>query len=535
MSAGQPEFILHGDASQVVSEYFRIEQVVKQVREAMRKTASDTTSDNATVLASLRPLAQEYVTHIERQKQLQQAIRGVGEAQKEVVTEEVRAMQMLKAAAADANNFEKQLAQERIQRQVASASFEERVAKRRMEVATATAAIGTAATAASGGASRFGMAMNQVGFAVSDFMAVSGNMAQRMQSIANNLQMVALAIPGPWGAALQTITLAGQAVAMFSTAMTKGAADSQANGAAVKSLADSYKDFKEDIDRATLSHAEFNKKRREAEDRGRIIAAGEEVEKKREALRGFDWWTPEGKTDTGGFWEGVLRQGGVFGKQVADFATGAPDTDVQRRLLQNEVKNAQIKLDEARKLATQAEEAENKKERISEAEKAIGPAAGKLGDIFERQMAGRGPAAAQAQLQELIAGALPPHLKDIAPEVAKGLAQKATTELEGKRLADRFDGKTPLQKEAEAAERRRDEERIKLEELKVRNRDVTGRASPLAQVDERKMQNFIDSLDVAAKKLRLLADDEKKGQNAQLLGQNPIPPVQPPVNRNGNN
>src|SRR4051812_41366583 len=84
MSADRAEFILEGDATKPVAEMYRLDAVAKQLNATMKRLASDTTSDNETVTASLRTVAAEYLSVLSAAGRAKDEVKSLQQIQKQM-------------------------------------------------------------------------------------------------------------------------------------------------------------------------------------------------------------------------------------------------------------------------------------------------------------------------------------------------------------------------------------------------------------------------------------------------------------------
>jgi hypothetical protein len=221
--------------------------------------------------------------------------------------------------------------------------------------------------------------------------------------------------------------------------------------------------------------------------------------------------------------EWAKRQG--FDADQAD--VGGREALVKRRLELNDEIN---KLENAFKVR---ENALQRQLNVRDAEKAVGPARDSLEKIYKQDISNRvDPAAAMKRLSDLITKELPDNLKTVGPDVARSIVDKVNTDVRGEQLANRIAGKTPKEAALENAERQLENERRRRDQLEIDfNKDRF--LAPNEKIRLKEVDNFIDTIILANKKLKREVEDEKEAEKARLM-QAPIPAIPPPVNRNGN-
>jgi hypothetical protein len=352
----------------------------------------------------------------------------------------------------------------------------------------------------------------QMSYAVNDFLSVSGGAQERIRAIANNIQYMAVSIPGPWGIAMNVMTMATQVGLALSMAFSKSKETMAEHSKQILSLSEYYQKLTDEIERATLGQDKFDLTLRKRDQLRQVapLKAEREVTDMEIARmnRNIEW---------------AKRQG--FDADQAD--VGGREALVKRRLELNDEIN---KLENAFKVR---ENALQRQLNVRDAEKAVGPARDSLEKIYKQDISNRvDPAAAMKRLSDLITKELPDNLKTVGPDVARSIVDKVNTDVRGEQLANRIAGKTPKEAALENAERQLENERRRRDQLEIDfNKDRF--LAPNEKIRLKEVDNFIDTIILANKKLKREVEDEKEAEKARLM-QAPIPAIPPPVNRNGN-
>jgi uncharacterized protein YacL (UPF0231 family) len=546
MSSDRSEFIIDGDATKMVAEFYRIEEAIKRVKAEMKKAAADTKNDAQTVTATLHGQAAELIRLESREKELASAIRNRSKIEKqaaidkrEMVAEaqiyQLQELDSYRLASAEMESINQQRIA-RIEAARAAHNRREHEAQMRQNAMTAAfagqlAAAEAAAIRMSGGlagsargANRFRDVMGQASYAVNDFLSVSGGLAERMRAVANNIQYAAMMIPGPWGIGINVLTMAAQAAVTLWAVMSRGDEATTKHASNVKGLADFYKELADDVNKARLGEERFNEQQRRNEFLKQIEPTTKRLDKINAEVSALDQEIAPLEEDMAYY----DREGLAAPKERKELKR----LKDHRESLKIEEGLLRTQLDDVTKLHDKREDEFRRKERIDAAEKNLGPARDSLAKAFTEDMKQRGEGAARANLAEIIKGHLADPLKSVAGDIAKEIAERAIVDERGKQIAAQFNLKSPLEAQLEAKQRELELAKLEKDETRLKM-NADGRLDPLETKALKSMENFIDGLEIVVKRMKMAVDDEKEGKKAGLI-QGPIQQVPPQPNRNGN-
>jgi hypothetical protein len=515
LSSERAEFIFDGDATSVVSELFRVGEAVNQAKTAMRKAAKDGVSD-------LQPLAAELVRQETLHKAIKIQVQQSGDAQKKATDQYIQGLNNLKSLQKDIGVFERQLAHQRIQDYVASGTFEERLAARRAQEAQSLMAVTTQAAAGMRTSSYVVRnSFTQMSYVVNDFLSVSGGLQERVRAIANNIQYMAVAIPGPWGIAINVLTMAAQAGVALSFAFGKSKESINEQLEAVKALSSHYEKLTDAIFKSAKGQSaldEMTRKREHTKVTAPIAAEIETLEIVKAKLK-RDVAPLEAAAERGTLGEAGLQELGEKGARIKQIGP--------------ELERLRGELDQVNVAFVRREAIIRRDEGQERARRFIDDIKGGLEEVFRRMVADPAQrAGAGKAIEGKVLEALPQDFKFAAKKIAKDLVNDFYGNLEQQQIANKAKVRTPL---AAAVEAKEDEIEIARQRVDAAeaaaNKDRW--VSPVEKEDIKVLKNALEVLRDGLRVLNVELGKQKKAENAALM-QAPIPPRPVPINRNGN-
>jgi hypothetical protein len=606
------EFLLTGDATQYVSEIFRVEAAYKQARIEARKWASDTKSDAETVSMGLKNAAQnvvQYEGELRRLKQTQKELLALQEGgagagvidaatlsrmkEVEAVTKQMRAergqarsqeeveITRITKMAQEAVNAEREaeairhaeatehrrqeellidslvlMSKQEIKELVAAGVVSREIANEALKAAAAMRSFGIAAKGANNAQASFMGVTTQLSFAVNDFLSVSGGWEMRLRAIANNLQMVGLAVGGFWGGMINWGTMAAQAALALGNAMGHSTAEMKKSADQAANNAKAYQDLKDEVDKLTMAEEDYDRVKEKRRLNDLLNAARENVKSAQKEAMGSDETvtgalfrlgraedarqraqvgsTGEFFAATGNLlWQSLRRIPNIGVAPFRGFKMESPEEERARLVHRQAAVDAQQHLAEMDELRRKAMEGFDLKADVKKAEKAIEPSAEGLERIFRRALIDSGPDAAHMQLAGGVHQLLADWPAKVTDKIIEDNEKKFTAKIQGERLAAQFAGKRPEEDAADKVKKELDAARLKVEQARLdANKDL--HVTPQERRVIQGLENIADALDMNYKVLKAKADAAKENEKNELM-QLPAPKVPPPVVRNGNN
>lgn len=547
------EFIIEGDATKAVAAMYQFEAAAKRLEKTLKSLHAGTINDSETHIAAVKKVAAEYVATVANLNQAKAAVKGLTQAQKELAAAasapkpaNVYGLQELdhyRLAASEmealqarhmsmlANNEQRAatLTNARLNRlrsaAVAAAQIEDAQLEKHLATVTASAAadsivdarrardlqaLGGGMMSAADKAMRFNMVMGQLGYAASDFFSVTGGFEVRLRAIANNIQMMSMLIPGPWGLAMNIGTIAVQAFTSLGAALLDSGTKADAHKEKILTLSEYYAKLADELGRATEGQDAFDMAQRKREmdktldpERKKLKELERDAENERQAI---DWAKKNNLDPT---------------TYIAE----------HKRLVAEKVKT-KGEIDKVEADFAERERALKSKADQRKAEEFIRPAEDSLSKLYGKDAATMGRDAAMKRLLGNIAGELPSGLRGpgVAESQAKRIAEKTETDLAGQRLKERFDGRTP--EETALLQKKEEIRRAKIaREEQELAADADGKRSRQEKKGLDATDRFIKGLEIAAMKLESAFDTRKEADRVGLIN-GPRVPVPQPINRN---
>lgn len=404
---------------------------------------------------------------------------------------------------------------------------------------------------ASSSGMRWREVMTQVSYGLSDMMAASGGAAEKIRAVANNAQYAAMMIPGPWGHAINVLTLGVQAISQLAPALLGSTEAMKKQNAEVEKSTEFYREMFKELDKLTMKQDEFEVKYRRiertkkvGEEREAIEAQKQDLQRLREELEKVPGGVGAKEvaavslpalaygvfTDPKGT---VNRVSGTIKQQLAQYS-GEPGMNDQRKILEQQIANAGIRLKDAQKAAEEGDRLRAHDVTVEEGTKFIAPGRAEFSKVYQKDVQERGVAAAVKHLEEIVRGELPEKLRGATAEIANKLAGEATEDLRGKRFVAQFDGRTATEKARDEAKEKADEARRGYEVQRLQAEQANPQHMPQqAKQFLKALEQVTEGLEHNYKVLRDKAEKEDREDKDKLL-QQPAPVRPPPLNRRGN-
>jgi hypothetical protein len=396
------------------------------------------------------------------------------------------------------------------------------------------------------GANKYREVIGQLSYAIGDFLSVNGDMADRIRAVANNAQYAAMMIGGAWGMTINIITLGVQLFSQLAKHMGETGEAAKAHAADVGKASDAYVHMRDELDKLIMTEEEYARKKKARELSEDVGAAKKGVEAAQQQLIDARLNTLGGAQSeagkqimSGGIWDATKATGNFLWQGTKKTVGQAFDADSamdsQRKYEQaiEGMKGAQENLKNVSEASQRVLALSDHKETVKEALKDIGPAKDSLKAVYEREAIDKGMPEALKHLEQLITQELPEKFRTGAHDAALTIAGEGSSDLHGKQLVAKFDGRSESQRAADAAKVEVDAARMKVEQERLKaNQDHLHVGHTERKVIQG-LENVANALDLNYKKLKAQADAEELDEKNKLI-QGPVPQRPPPINRNGN-